>query len=87
MIPFIKGESKELPFEVTNDAETIFTIRSSTYKITKDETVIDTGPMTVQDHMLSMVFTPDEAGTYKLEIEYVIGPTVKKAYFYIGVRE
>ena len=86
MIPFILGESKTLDFVITNDAEEIFTIRSATFVITKDETIVERGNLTVTDHNLSMAFTPSEPGTYKLSIEYVIGPTVKKAYFYIGVR-
>ena len=86
MIPFILGESKTLEFEVMNDAEEIFTVRSATYVITRDEREIDHGGMMVTDHILSLVFTPDDPGTYKLSIEYIIGPTVKKAYFYISVR-
>lgn len=85
MIKFILGESRQLKFEVSKAQDTAFVISSSTYEILKDNDEVDSGNMTIDNHILTMSFTPEERGYYWLEITYVIGPDTVKARYKIDV--
>lgn len=85
MIKFLLGESKALEFEITHADNEPFVIREATYELFQDNEVIGQGDMVISDHILSMVFTPEERGFYLLKFMYVIGNATRGAQYHINV--
>lgn len=85
MIKFLLGESRSLEFEITHANNEQFIITEATYEMYKDNEIIEEGNMTISDHILSIVFTPEERGFYLLKFMYTIGNATRGAQYHINV--
>lgn len=87
MISYILGESRPLEFEITHQNGDPFTIRDAQFNLYKDDNceLIESGSMTIDGHLISYIFTPQERGRFVFDLSYMIGDTVRKARYKIKV--
>lgn len=85
MIKFLLGESRELEFEITHINNEDFIIREATYELYKENEIVEQGDMLIDDHIISVVFTPEERGFYLLKFMYSVADTTRGAQYHINV--
>lgn len=85
MIKFLLGESRPLEFEITHANGDPFVITDATYELYKGNEIIDQGSMTISDHILSVLFTPETRGFYLLKFMYTIGNATRGGQYHIDV--
>lgn len=70
---FLLGEKHPLYFEAFTEDGTDFVIGTASYILYRYNSVIEEGPMKIDDHKLSFVFEPKERGYYVLDAHYTVG--------------
>mgnify|MGYP003304265337 CR=1 FL=1 len=85
MIKFLLGESRALEFEITHQNNEPFVIREAKYELFKNNELVDEGDMVITDHILSVVFTPEERGFYLFKFLYTIGNATRGGQYHINV--
>lgn len=84
---FYLGETKEVRIVVYNRKNEPFTIRNATYSIKRlsDDVVIEEGNAYIDEHELSVFWTPPERGIFGIYYTYEVAGERLKAFVKIEV--
>ena len=86
LIDFILGERKYIQFEIKSSINQTVIITSATWKLLKDDEVVDSGDCEITEgNTLDVLLFPPGIGEFTLEVEYEIPPEVRKARCNINV--